>query len=95
MLTTLSHHGLAQLYSFSDTRNHPMFKCYTGEYHGSGPVEPRVRLHCRRRYGLLIRPSDTDTDFYLCEGGTAGNVVANRLSEDPDRSVLVLEAGGS
>ncbi|KAJ7919791.1 aryl-alcohol-oxidase from pleurotus Eryingii [Mycena leptocephala] len=36
-----------------------------------------------------------DTDFYLCEGGTAGNVVANRLSEDPDRSVLVLEAGGS
>ncbi|KAJ7871788.1 aryl-alcohol-oxidase from pleurotus Eryingii [Mycena leptocephala] len=58
-----------------------MFKCYTGEYHRSGPVEPRVRLHY--------------TDFYLCEGGTAGNVVANRLSEDPDRSVLVLEAGGS
>jgi choline dehydrogenase len=40
-------------------------------------------------------PLEGDFDYIVVGAGTAGCIVANRLSADPNNRVLILEAGGS
>jgi hypothetical protein len=56
-----------------------------------------VGFHCRRRFVSFYLPLVLCESFltFISSGGVGGNVIANRLSEDPRVNVLVLEAGQS